>query len=219
MADDVKVKIAGDAIDSTGQDISVPTQELLRDLSLLPRANDLKEAGEWKAALLGPPDSVSVIEAGATAASKWWATAIGVGGAAVSARIVTIWGSLGGDWVKSSALLSVAVVVGATAIGISYLLASDVRGRAAAMVATIEARRDVAIAMANQAAAVSVKKGTTTTTMVPLPGLVTENVQKGAADEAGWKAIAMREAGGGDSYLLVKGEKSEWVEAKGVKFG
>ena len=64
------------------------------------------------------------------------------------------------------------------------------------MVATIEARRDVAIAMANQAAAVSVKKGTTTTTMVPLPGLVTENLQKGAADEAGWKAIAMREASG-----------------------
>jgi hypothetical protein len=87
------------------------------------------------------------------------------------------------------------------------------------MVATIEARRDVAIAMANQAAAVSVKKGTTTTTMVPLPGLVTENLQKGAADEAGWKAIAMREAGGALSYLLVKGEKSEWVEAKGVKFG
>ena len=215
------VKIAGDAVDTGGQDISVPVKQLLRDLNLLPQADALKDADGFKSAFSGPPDSVAVIEAGATAASKWWASAIGLSGAAVTARIVTIWDNLGGEWVKAFALLSVGIVLAGTVVAIAYLLASDLRGRAAAMVATIEARRDIAIAIAERSAAASTGKApaaATAPTAHALPGLAAENLRKGGAEESGWKAIMARDTDGAMSYLLVKGDKSEWVEAASVKF-
>ena len=193
MSEDVK--IAGDAIDLDGGSLMPPTQALLRGLGLLPDDADLKKAGGFGAAFTGPPDSVAVLEAGATAASKWWATAIGVGAATITARISTLWDKLDGPWPQAFALLSVSFVLGAAALGIAYLLASDVRGRAAAMVATIEARRAVAIEMACLAVAASkATPAPDASTFTPVGPLGARNANEmGTAAESGWKAIAMRE--------------------------
>jgi hypothetical protein len=217
--DGTDVKIAGDAIDVDGGSILPPTQALLRGLGLLPDDEELKKAGKFTAAFTGPPDSVSIIEAGATAASKWWATAIGAGATAISTRIATLWEKFDGPLPQAFALLSVGVVLGSAALGIAYLLASDVRGRASAMVATIEARRDVAIEMAGRAAAASGSRPPGTGLPTAIGPLDAENArEKGTTAESGWKAIAMRESADGVQYLLVKEGRTEWIDASDVSF-
>lgn len=211
--------IAGNVIDVDGETLLPPTKALLQGLSLLPTDQDLKDSNGLAPAFKGPPDSVAIIEAGATAASKWWATAIGISASAISARIATLWDGLDGPWVQPFALLSISIVLGSAAIGISYLLASDVRGRAAAMVSIIEARRDVAIKMAELASAASKGRTPATGTVTSIGPLKAKNPGKsGAEAEAGWTAIAMRDTAAGIEYLLVKNETSEWKPAEKVGF-
>lgn len=128
-----------------GGDLSVPTMSLLYDLNLLPSPNELTNAGNARATFGGPPQSVALIEAGATAVAKWWSTA---GGAVVAAA----WGSVTLFWGHHSAihaemLWAASIVTAALVLAIATLLATDVRGRAAASVATIQARADVAAAL------------------------------------------------------------------------
>lgn len=226
------VKIPGNAVQTSppaDEDIQAPTIDLLRGLSLLPKAGELGDASGLSAAFAGPPDSVAVIEAGATAASKWWATGIAGGAAAVTGRIVQGWDSLGkgGPWNQPFAILAMGVVLAAAAVGIAYLLGSDVRGRAAAMVATIEARRDVAIAMVCQAGSSFQSHGATASAAptawsglpIALSALAASNVTKhGDVAEAGWKAIATRERSGKTEFLLVKATESAWVDSSDVDF-
>lgn len=229
----MSVKIPGAAVQSVTpdhDDISKPTTQLLRDLSLLPEPGDLAKAGGATALFTGPPDSVAVIEAGATAASKWWATGIAVSGTAVVARITTVWDSIGedGSWNQPFALVAIAIVLAAMAGGISYLLGSDVRGRAAAMVATIEARRAVATAMLGEAGKASGPQEEPhrggDASAAPSQQLalgaryVVSNIGMDAANEDDWLAIASREKNGVIEYLLVKGTESEWTPSAKVKF-
>ncbi len=83
MAD---VAIPGKAV-SSGADIARPVRALLEDLQLLGTKEQSDNASGFVAAFKGPPQSVALIEAGATAATKWWATGLG-------ASIIAVWGSI-----------------------------------------------------------------------------------------------------------------------------
>lgn len=66
MADE-DVRLPGNAIDSNGSDVAGPAVAILRQLYLLPTSTELDKAGSASALFGGPPQSVAVIEAGATA--------------------------------------------------------------------------------------------------------------------------------------------------------
>jgi len=73
------VQFPEQARDITGKDVLSPLKELQQGLGVLPVDTDMAKAGA-AATFTGPPDSVAIIEAGATALSKWWTVAIaGVG--------------------------------------------------------------------------------------------------------------------------------------------
>lgn len=224
-------------------DISKPTVDLLGNLNLLPSNKDLELAGTWTAGLQGPPQSVALIEASATALSKWWAAGLG-------ATVLGAWGAVQTFWGDNPAptqrvmLLAAAIASAAIVLAIGYLLASDIRGRAAASVATIEARARVATSMiaaserasstpppppppdaANggavaQASAVPVNTvpAAHTVQVIPLPAAIPARwVVRESPDEGGWTAIALRIAGETTSYWLAKGPTHAWVLAGDVR--
>jgi hypothetical protein len=201
-------------------DLESPIVALLRSLSLLPLSGDQADASGFTASFKGTPDSVAVLEAGATAASKWWATAMAGGVVASTGAITALWDTLGksGTWNQPFAVLALGVVLGSAIIGIASLLGSDVRGRAAAMVATIEARRAVATSMLEQAGKTYMPDDSVLPQTVALPGYAASNISKAAASEPGWRAIALRERKDGTEYLLVKAGESEWVASNKVVF-
>jgi hypothetical protein len=97
------------------------------------------------ATFTGPPDSVAIIEAGATALSKWWSVVIaGLGGAAaITSAATKFWsGQTGG--VRIALIIGTAGLLIAALIAISLMVAADVRGRAQGMVALYAARASVA---------------------------------------------------------------------------
>lgn len=222
MSSDVvyQSKIPGKAVDQ-GEDLVKPTQDLLRSLNLLPGAGaTLGNAGY---AFSGPPDSVSILEAGATAATKGWSTAIGLSAAAVSAWIVKVWNGLGANsWNQPFALLAIAVILAAAALGIAYLFAADVRGRALGMKATIEARRDVAVTIIESAAsrsgALHVDESHSSF-LISLAALEVENEDETTSQaQHGWKALALRSEAGKNQFLISKEQVTKWVDAAHVKF-
>jgi hypothetical protein len=207
-----KSAIPGHAVD-THDDLVQPTQDYLRSLNLLPKADAVEN---WTDAFSGPPQSVAVLEAGATAATKGWATAIGVSAAGASAWILKVWNGLASNvWNQPFALLAVAVVLAAAAVGIAHLFAADVRGRSLAMKATIEARERVAIAMIAAAAGRPVLHASQGEHVVALGGLPAENADE-TDSTAGWTALAWREEDGKEQYLLTKAFVTKWVDAKHV---
>lgn len=176
-------------------DLRQPVRLQLEDLNLLGNAADTAKADGIGAAFAGPPQSVAVIEAGATAAAKWWAAGFG-------ASVIATWGTLVKWWggqesnIKVAALVGAALVTAALVLSIGYLLASDVRGRAAASVATVDARARL------------------------LPtGVRAKNHDRPAGDEDGWLAVAVeRHANGALKYLLVKGSAEATVPASKLEF-
>lgn len=67
---------------STGSDLWSPLQSLLVGLNVLPTDADLDKADGLSGLLQGPPQSVAILEAGATAAAKAWAALASVVAAA-----------------------------------------------------------------------------------------------------------------------------------------
>jgi hypothetical protein len=141
MGDTGFTRIPADAIG--GEDILLPTQSLLRGLSMLPVDSDLKGSG-LSVALKGTPDSVSIIEAGGTALSKGFASLIALlGGATAVTTAVT------GFWANETTSVRVVLLGGsafflaASAIAIAVIVAADVSGRAAGAVAQYDARRHI----------------------------------------------------------------------------
>jgi hypothetical protein len=217
------IRIPGRAIATEApghDDLESPIVALLRSMALLPADGAQKDASGFVASFRGAPDSVAVLEAGATAASKWWATGM-AGGAVVSTGAITaLWDTLGkgGTWNQPFAVLALGAILGSAILGIAYLLGSDVRGRANAMVATIEARRAVATSMLEQAGRAYMPDESVLSQAVALPGYTASNIAKAAASESGWRAIALRERKGDTEYLLVKSGESEWVASNKVVF-
>lgn len=214
------VQIPGKAV-SDATDLRQPVRLLLEDLNLLGSVTETNKAEGFKAAFTGPPQSVAVIEAGATAAAKWWAAGLG-------ASVVATWGSVVAWWanqeipIKVGALGGAAFVTAALVVAIGYLLASDVKGRAAASVATIEARALLAETMiwAAENAHEEAAPATSAPQVVPLPsGVQAKNHDRPAGDEDGWLAVAMeRHTEGGLKYILVKGSSEATVPASKLEF-
>ena len=213
------VQIPAQAVDPTGDNVNVPTADLLRWLNLLPK--DGESLGGASTVFGGPPDSVAVLEAGATAASKWWSVAIAGSSTAITGALVGLWESLGEshNWNQPVAIVALGLVLASGTIGITYLLGSDVRGRAAAMTSTIDARRDIAtkmIQVSRDSYAASIVGAYTS---VPMSGVLdAENSKKHGVAEQDWKAVAARQKGDSLEFLLVKGNEAEWVPAADVKF-
>lgn len=215
------IRIPANAVDPAGVDVEVPARLLLQSLNLLPSDEDLKNAGGVAAAFTGPPDSVGVLEAGATAASKWWASAMAAGTVISSGTLIGVWDSLktSSSWNQPFALAGLGVIIASAIWGIAFLLSSDVRGRAAATVATIEARQRIATTMLDLAVTSYSASATTDSPLLALAGYPASNTaQYGSLAESGWKVIALKEGGDGRQYLLVKGGESEWQPSKNVIF-
>ena len=211
------VRVPAKALDDGGDDILAPTSDLLVGLSLLPNETDRQAAKGTLGTTFGTPDSIAVIEAGATALSKLWATGL-------AATVVGAWGSVrlfyGGQPPANQRMLIVgaAIATAAALLGISYIVSSDVRGRAAASVPTIQARSAVAHVMveaAERAYSPAVASSSAATTPLPSP-LAVHNSAKPSADEDGWKALAVKEEDGLISFLLVKADAHEWVPSAHV---
>jgi hypothetical protein len=213
------VQIPSRAVSDEG-DLRQPVRALLEDLNLLGNREEDQEADGFHAAFAGPPQSVALIEAGATAASKWWAAGLGT-------TAVATWGSVAAWWGSQETAIKVAVVGGAAivtaalAIAIGYLIASDVRGRAAAAVSLIEARANLATTMIRAAETVyKPAPAESAVKIVPLPGqLRVRNLGRPADDEKGWLAVAMEHHPDGTiNYIVVKGSSEARVPASGLAF-
>jgi len=199
-----------------GSNIAENAVALLYDLNLLPTKADLDKAGEGNtAAFKSPPQSVALIEAGGTALTKWWAA----GG---SALILVVWGSVRQFWNSGSSkdvhqqlIWAAAIVSTALVVGIAYLLASDLQGRASAMVQTISARRDVGSAFISAAAGANTAQSPV---ILPVQGRTATNLV--GEDSPGWHVIAMQPNTDASKikYLLVKGGATSWVESASVRF-
>jgi hypothetical protein len=214
-----EVQIPSKAV-SDGTDVREPVRHLLEDLNLLASPSDMKKADGLAAVVSGPPQSVALIEAGATAAAKWWA-------AGLSATALATWGTVYAWWgaqeptIKLGVVVGAALVTAAIVVSIGYLLAADVRGRAAASVATIEARAGLAERMIVAAGDVYDPADTQASVqLVPLPAAVrAKNHERPAGDEDGWLAVAMeRHHDGAHQYVLVKGSSEATVPASKLEF-
>lgn len=217
-----EVRVPAEAV--AGDDIAEPSIALLRRLKLLPTEEELSKARGISSAFSGPPESVALIEAGATAASKWWA-------AGLSGTVVAAWALIRGWWSSNPdnqhvALWVGAIVTAAAILGIAHLLASDVRGRAAVATETVKARASIAEAFVraaeqahSRAAARPAAPAQPNGHIVGfLPGIVVEHTGRPGADEAGWRVLAVLTDGEASTrYLLGKGNEHEWVEAERVK--
>lgn len=138
------VRLPEQALDTTGTDILPPLKELQQGLGVLPTDADRAKSGAG-ATFVGPPDSVAIIEAGATAFSKWWSAAIAaLGGTAVITSLATKFWSGQPGGVRIGLTLGVAAIVVATIIAVSVMVAADVRGRAQGTVALYAARASIA---------------------------------------------------------------------------
>lgn len=212
------VQIPGKAVSSGGTDIGPPTGELLRALNLLGTPADTAGATGFKSAFTGPPQSVALIEAGATAATKWWATGLGT-------VVIAAWGSVAQWWPDQGTSIKVAVLAGAALVtavlvaAIAYLIGSDVRGRAIATVSIIEARASVARAMIKAAqAAYTPAPAESAAEIIALPGSLKASLLKGT-DSDGWRVIAMeRKSDGTIEYVVVKGSTQDTVPASQLVF-
>ncbi len=218
MTDLPKVKIPANAVLATGDDVLQPVSDLLQSLDLKGSDDETKDAGKPSAIMGGPAQSVALIEAGATAVSKWWATGLGATVIAAWSTIFGWWGKQG-DPIKEVALWAAAIITAAAVLGIAYLLGSDVRGRSAASIATIQARSRVAnsFVQASQAA-FKPSPPAPSAEIVALPApLQVINSEKVGDDERDWCAIALSSNGDNiTKYLLVKKGMHEWVDAPKV---
>ena len=224
MPDEVfNVKIPDSAV--AGDNLDEPTVKLLRTLNLLPRKEDLEKGrGPW-AAITGPPDSVALIEAGATAATKGWAVGLG-------AAVVTAWGAVRAWWSGEEAgsqhvaLWVAGIVTAAALLGIAYLLASDVRGRAAATTETIRARAAVAEAFIQASDSAHARKpaaahgGDGELRFAALPHSVdVKYLLMAGREESGWRAVAVLTNGEETTrFLVVKGTNAEWTDRQSLEF-
>jgi hypothetical protein len=214
------VQIPGNAV-SEGADVLGPTRALLEDLSLLGTPEDTARAGTFASVLAGPPQSVALIEAGATAASKWWASGLGASAIALWASVYGWWSHLDDKNLRLVGLGGAALVTATLVASIAYLIASDVRGRAGAAVATINARAKIAETVIQAAQEVYVPSPAAgELQLVALPRAVkVRNLDRPAADEGGWRAVAIeRQEDGSLKYVVVKGSSEATAEASRLEF-
>lgn len=220
--DGALARLPGNAYDDTELGVLKSTRELLHGLNLLPTEDELKKSTGATALLGGSDPAVAVIESGATALAKYWAAGLGAALATVWASVAKFWGQnddktnvqvtlLGGGFFATAALV----------IAISVIISSDIRGRAAATVATVNARFQVASAVVGVAKEGPAKEGTGTATSLPAGLTVRVPGEAGEDNDDGWLALATRQAGtasDGIEMLVARGSTTKWVKASTVRF-
>jgi hypothetical protein len=142
--------------DKTDTDLGPPLTQLLVDLGIKGTTADEATAGNASTAVKGLPVSVSIIEAGATAASKGWATLIAAlgGGTAVWGAATNFWKSSSGS--QGNLVIGAAIVIAACALGVALIMYGDVRARGQGAAAQYSARAAIATAFL-QGATIAVK--------------------------------------------------------------
>ena len=149
------VQFPEQARDATGKDVLSPLKELQQGLGVLPGDTDMAKSGA-AATFTGPPDSVAIIEAGATALSKWWTVAIaGLGGTTVIISAVTKFWSGQDAGVRVGLVAGMAALLTAGVIAISIIVAADVKGRSNGMAALYAARASIATQFLQQSLSAS----------------------------------------------------------------
>jgi hypothetical protein len=138
------VQVPEQVVNKDGKDVLEPLKATLTGLNILPADGALAKSGA-SATFTGPPDSVSIIEAGATAFSKWWAAAVSAlgGTAVISAAATGFWrGQTGGT--RIALVGGLAAVLVAVILAVALIVSADVRGRAQGASAQYYARASVA---------------------------------------------------------------------------
>jgi hypothetical protein len=218
MVDDVK--LPADAVAKQGGDIAEPSKAILQQLQLLGTPAQLKKSRGFVHAFGSPPESVAVIEAGATALSKWWAAGLGAAVLGAWPAVARFWGDES-DATQRVLVIGVSIGIAAAVLAIGYIVGSDVRGRSAAAVATIEARAKIADTITRLAKDLYEQPAPEQDEQfVALPGALSVRYRdmSGDVNEHGWKAIAMTRAGDKLRYLIVKDAAQHWVEQDRVVF-
>ncbi len=149
-----QVEIPGKVVDASGEDLLVPLQRMLTGINVLGSSSDATGG-----AFQSPPQSVAIIESGATALTKWWSGAIAAlgGTTAIAAAATRFWnGQQGGS--RIALLATTGAVIAAVILALAWIVSSDVRGRASGACCIYEARSgvaqkflDVALAASSQA--------------------------------------------------------------------
>lgn len=217
---DAKVQIPTKAC-GDGDDLGRPTISLLRELQLLGSKEEMDDARGLGAAFRGPPQSVALIESGATAFSKVWAAGLGASALGVATAGYQAWTRM--EEVRGPVAIAAGIVVATLLLALAHIIASDVRGRARAAAATIEARAGIAMSLTRAAQCCGAKESDATSdqdsqvvSVTPQPVHYTA---KPSSDEEGWRVIAMDIAPGRPNrYLLVKGSVQEWADGSDVNF-
>jgi hypothetical protein len=176
------------ALNASGADILSPLKELEQGLGILPDDTDLAKSGA-AATFTGPPDSVAIIEAGATALSKWWSVVVaGLGGAAaITSGVTKFWsGQTGG--VRIALIGGMAGLLIAALLAISVMVAADVRGRAQGMVALYTARANIAAQFLQQSLTASHPNCAATQSNPPSAAGVHADAQSNPPDRGAAKA-------------------------------
>lgn len=132
MAD---TQIPGSYVAADAADVGGPAADLLRLWQLLP-ADSADKVGM----LRGTPDSVAVIKTGMSAAAKWWSTA-GVGAATLTALLAQF--KALPDSLQRGVGIGLPVFTSAVVLGVAYIVANDVRGRADATQEQLRSRAAV----------------------------------------------------------------------------
>lgn len=203
-------RIPANAVEPDGNDLGIPIAALLRKLGMLPAEGDTSEG--LQAAFGSTPASVAVIKAGALALSKWWAA--GLGAAVVAAwSSIQLWFPSQESGLQETVIWSISIATGAVVLGIAYIVASDVRGRAAATVATLQSRSNVAEAVIREATSLYKPESADPVSQVlSLPKVLPVKwTRQEAANEDGWNASAMRITGDNVELWLARGSVQEWV--------
>jgi hypothetical protein len=127
-------------------DVGPPLAQLLIDLDIKGTESDQQQAGSFGMAFTGTPTSVAIIEAGATAASKWWSAALAAlgGGTAIWAGVSNFWKSQSN--VQNHLVIGAAVIIAASALSIGLIMYGDVRARGQGAAAQYQARATIAAA-------------------------------------------------------------------------
>ncbi len=141
-------------------DLGPPLEQLLIDIGLKGTQQGEDEAGNASTAVKGLPVSVSIIEAGATAASKAWAAAIGVlgGGTAVWAAVTDFWSGQPAQ-TRGALVIAAAIIVAACALAAALIMYGDVRARGQGAAAQYYARASVASAFLRGATSIGSEPG------------------------------------------------------------
>lgn len=142
--------------DEKDNDLGPPLAQLLADIGIKGTRDDEEEAHSASTAVTGLPVSVSIIEAGATAASKAWAAAIALlgGGTAVWAAATDFWNGQDPQ-TRGALVIAAAIVIAACALGAALIMYGDVRARGQGAAAQYCARASVASAFLRGATSIS----------------------------------------------------------------